>query len=105
MPGNNYIVYNNLRPPVCIDTSDGSPLRGKKPKKTMKITEMNNVVDQSGIRITKEMIVKQLTDDGHLVDKKWNQRHAVHPTAFNDKNSVYYKVISFTNHFVLSIFF
>jgi len=37
------------------------------------------------------MIVKQLTDDGHLEDRAWNKRHAIHPTAFNDKNSTYYK--------------
>ena len=32
MPGNNYIVFKNLRPPVCIDSADGSPLKTKNVK-------------------------------------------------------------------------
>jgi hypothetical protein len=49
-------------------------------------------MDPCGANVTKTMIVKQLTDDGHLEDRHWNLRHAIHPTAFNDKNSTYYKV-------------
>jgi len=94
MPGGNYIVFKNLRPPVCIDNEDGSPLRGRQPKNTFKMSHTPNVMDKSGAHVTKNMIVKQLTDDGHLEDRMWNLRHAIHPTAFNDKNSTYYKVIN-----------
>ena len=29
MPGANYIVFGNMRPPVAIDDSGRTPLRGK----------------------------------------------------------------------------
>ena len=93
MPGGNYIVFKNLRPPVCIDSSDGSPLRGRQPKRTMRLSTSNHAT-REGFKVTKEMVVRQLTDDGHIEDSIWNKRHAIHPTAFNDKNSTFYKVNS-----------
>jgi hypothetical protein len=67
MPGGNYIVFQNLRPPVCIDEHAGSPLRGRRAEKVFKIAK-KGLVDSSGIKITKNLIVKNFTDDGRLVD-------------------------------------
>jgi hypothetical protein len=39
MPGGHYIVFNNLRPPVCIDEQGGSPLRGKTAIKNFRLGE------------------------------------------------------------------
>jgi hypothetical protein len=52
MPGGNYIVFQNLRPPVCIDEEAGSPLRGRKAQQTFKIAE-SGFKDQQGFKITK----------------------------------------------------
>ena len=40
----------------------------------------------------KDQVVKHYTDDARLTDGKWNGRHHVAPSAFNGKNSKYYKV-------------
>jgi hypothetical protein len=52
MPGGNYIVFGNMRPPVCIDESEGSPLRTKKAQQIFKIAE-SGFKDQMGFKITK----------------------------------------------------
>jgi hypothetical protein len=39
MPGAHYIVFKNLRPPVCIDEDGKSPLRGKSAEKNFKLGE------------------------------------------------------------------
>jgi hypothetical protein len=36
-----------------------------------------------------------MTDDGHFDDKQWDGRHSLHPSKFNEVNSVYYKVSFF----------
>ena len=52
--------------------------------------------DQRGSRITKPFVVENMTDDGHFDDKQWDGRHSLHPSKFNEVNSVYYKVSFFT---------
>jgi len=53
MPGGHYIVFKNLRPPVCIDEKGGSPLRGRKARKTFALGE-GNFKDSQGFQIPKE---------------------------------------------------
>ena len=48
--------------------------------------------DGSGMRITKEHVLKNYTDDARLTDMNWNNRHHVTPSAFNGNNHKYYKV-------------
>lgn len=83
MPGANYIVFKNLRPPVAIDSQGRSPLRTKSAKQTFKLGEGNHQ-DRSGFKITKETIVKNQTDDGKLADVNWNDRHHINPSNFNN---------------------
>ncbi len=90
MPGGKYIVFNNLRPPVCIDETDGSPLRMKAAKQRFALAQKQT--DSISQNITKQFIVKNITDDGHLDYKNWNLRHFVHPSKFNENNSTFYRV-------------
>ena len=51
MPGNNYIVFKNLRPPVCIDSADGSPLKTKNVKRTFKLSNAKiNDIDPAQLK-------------------------------------------------------
>lgn len=102
MPGGHYIVFKNLRPPVCIDTHGGSPLRAKNAQKSFALGE-GDYQDRSGMKITKDFIVKQMTDDGRLADVKWNTRHFIHASKFNDKNTSYYKVSKKTAPFTIPV--
>ena len=65
MPGGHYIVFKNLRPPVCIDNAGSSPLRGLKARKTFALGE-GDLKDQKGFKVQKEEIAENLTDDGRL---------------------------------------
>lgn len=88
MPGNNYLVFTNLRPPVCIDDEDGVPLKSKNAKRSFKVTKGGLSTDPKTL---KKLLVQNLTDDGHLQDLKWDLRHHIHPSRYNTKNSTYYK--------------
>ena len=85
MPGASYLVYKNLRPPVCIDYAANSPLRTSAARKRTKTA-------LATMRTTKKAVVEHMTDDGRLLDQAWNVRFHVKPSTFNTKNSVFYKV-------------
>ena len=53
MPGANFIVFKNLRPPVVIDELGKSPLRGKRAEQVFKLAD-GNFQDKNGFKITKE---------------------------------------------------
>jgi hypothetical protein len=91
MPGAKYIVFQNLRPPVAIEETGASPLRSKKAIETFNLGE-GNVIDAQGFKISKDHIVQNCTDDGRLLDVKWNNRHHIKPSGFNQKNHKYYRV-------------
>lgn len=91
MPGAKNIVFKNLRPPVVINEQGKSPLRGKRAEQVFGLAD-GNFQDRNGFKITKEQIAKNYTDDGHLVDVNWNNRHHVTPSEFNIQNHKYYKV-------------
>ena len=91
MPGANYMVFKNMRPPVCIAEDGKSPLRGKRADQVFKLAD-GSFQDKNGFKITKEAIVKNYTDDARLVDINWNNRHHVTPSEFNATNHKYYKV-------------
>ncbi len=91
MPGANYIVFENMRPPVAIDNQGKSPLRTKKGVEIFKLGELY-VQDGQGHTLTKAKIVRQQTDDGRLADQDWNKRHHVSPSHFNHKNKSYHQV-------------
>lgn len=91
MPGANYIVFKNMRPPVAIDSNGQSPVRTKKASEVFQMGE-GNFQDRQGFKVTKEQIVKNQTDDGRLVDIDWNNRHHVNPSFYNSANKSYYQV-------------
>lgn len=93
MPGANYIVFKNMRPPVAIDYNGVTPVRTKSAKRTFSLGN-GNYQDKNGFKISKEAIVKNQTDDGRLSDVNWNQRHHVTPSNFNNQNHSYYRVSS-----------
>jgi len=76
MPGANYIVLKNLRPPVAIDQAGRSPLRGKRARQVFGLAD-GNFQDKNGFKITKEQIASNYTDDGHLIPLNWNNRHHI----------------------------
>jgi hypothetical protein len=49
--------------------------------------------DKRGLKITKNYVVKNQTDDGLLAAVDWDKRHHVSPSNFNSQNKSYYKVI------------
>jgi len=65
MPGGNYYVFENLRPPVCINDKGRSPIRGGNGKKIS--SRKSSIGDSTSVQL-----VHDLTDDGLLTDKKWN---------------------------------
>ena len=91
MPGANYTVFKQMRPPVAIDTHGQSPLRTKKAKEVFKIGELG-FENGSGMKVTRDVVVKNQTDDGRLADVDWNARHHVSPSHFNKQNKSYYQV-------------
>ena len=91
MPGANYTVFKQMRPPVAIDGAGQSPIRTKKASEVFSMGE-GNFQDRQGFKVTKEQIVKNQTDDGRLVDIDWNNRHHVNPSFFNSTNKSYYQV-------------
>ncbi len=54
MPGNNYVVFNNLRPPVCIDQEDKMPLTSTLAKRTFSVVDKKKGL---GLKIIKRNIV------------------------------------------------
>ena len=64
MPGNNYLVFKNLRPPVCIDNADGSPIKSKNAKRAFKVSMKGGpILDPAAL---KKLLVQNMTDDGHM---------------------------------------
>lgn len=54
MPGNNYVVFKNLRPPVCIDSTDNMPLNSTLAKRTFSVVDKKKGL---GVKIIKRNIV------------------------------------------------
>ena len=57
MPGANYAVFKQMRPPVAIDANGNSPIRTKKAQQVFQIGE-GDFHDRSGSKVTKEQIIK-----------------------------------------------
>jgi hypothetical protein len=57
MPGANYTVFKQMRPPVAIDSAGQSPIRTKKASEVFSMGE-GNFQDRQGFKVTKEQIVK-----------------------------------------------
>ena len=84
------MVFKNMRPPVAADKGN-TPLRGRKVEKIFELAN-GDYQDRTGDRITIDQVVQNYTDDARLQDSVWDNRHHIHPSAFNAKNSKYYKV-------------
>jgi len=56
MPGNKYLVFKQMRPPVAIDQLGQSPLRTQSGKKTYSLGN-GQYQDKNGYKITQEAIV------------------------------------------------
>jgi len=93
MSKNNVMIYQNMRPPVAAEHGE-TPLRGKKAKDVFKLAN-GEFEDRSGHRITKDQVIMNYTDDGRLADSKWDGRHHVTPSAWNNVNHRFYKVSEF----------
>jgi len=74
-----YLVYDNLRPPVCIDYQDGSPIKSSNTKRSLRIANKISLDPNS----LKKMIALNLTDDGLLKVAGWDGRHHIHPSRYN----------------------
>lgn len=83
MPGAKYIVFKQMRPPVAIDVVGGTPLRTQSAKRVFSIGE-GGYQDKTGLKISKQQIVENQTDDGVLTDIHWNNRHHFHHSHFNE---------------------
>lgn len=79
MPGANYVVFENLRPPVAADSAGQSPLRSRK---------QSVFSHRSGS--VQPAIARKQTDDGALALDVWDNRHHVSPSHFNAKNKSYF---------------
>ena len=77
-----------MRPPVAA-VDGNSPLRGKEAARVYKYA--NAMRDTTGFKVTKEQIVNNFTSDGKLADTRWNQRHHVTPSHFNEQNRTYHQ--------------
>lgn len=82
MPGTSKIVLSQMRPPVAIDQDGMSPIRTKRARQIFKFAE-GRMTDRSGIKISRQQIIKRQTDDGLLADFKWDNRHHVAASNFN----------------------
>ena len=90
MSKNNVMVFGEMRPPVAALHGE-TPLRGKHVNKLIEMAN-SDFTDDNGIRLTKEQVAKNYTDDARLVDQNWNARHHVTPSNFNGQNHKHYKV-------------
>lgn len=77
-----------MRPPVAA-VDGNSPLRGKNAARVFSFA--SGMRDPTGFKVTREQVVSNYTDDGKLADTRWNHRHHVTPSAFNDSNHIYHK--------------
>ena len=82
-----YLDYDNLRPPVCIDHQDGSPIKSSNAKRSLRIANKISLDPHS----LKKMLAVNLTDDGLIKDEGWDGRHHIHPSRNNTKNSTHFK--------------
>ena len=89
MSRNNTMIFENMRPPVAAERGR-SPLRGKNVKKVFGLAN-GKYENKSGMKISKELVVQNYTDDARLVDATWNNRHHVTPSQFNLKNAKHHK--------------
>ena len=70
-----------MRPPVAALAGE-TPLRGKHVNKLIDMANHGDF-ESSGMRITKEIVVANYTDDARIQDNNWNFRHHVTASAFN----------------------
>lgn len=86
------VVYPELRPPVA--SVDGlSPLRGRRLTNIFRTHARLANMDPVGADSTAKVIVEKYTDDGMLApgEDKWNSRHQISPSKFNERFHTYYK--------------
>ena len=75
------LVYNEMRPPVA-SVNGTSPLRGR--RGTSAFVPVNKP-NKDGFKITREDIVKHVTDEGKVIQgNRWNTRHQVTHSNFNN---------------------
>lgn len=65
-------------------------MRGKNANRLIEMAD-GEIENESGVRITKEQVVKNYTDDARLTDVNWDGRHHVTASTFNGTNTKYYK--------------
>lgn len=81
-------IYNEMRPPVA-SVEGVSPLRGKRGTSAFEIMDQ---AGRDGFKITKEDVIKRYTDDGKLLQhERWNKRHQVTYSGFNNQNHRYFR--------------
>lgn len=77
-----------MRPPV-MSVSGYSPIKGSRGKRAFAVMKRP---DRAGYKVTKNDVAKNLTNDGIIINPgKWNSRHQVCPSNFNNRNSNYFK--------------
>jgi hypothetical protein len=96
----NVVVYPQLRPPVA-SVMGNSPLRGKRFSAVFK---EGGVDVDGGNSAAKEFLVSRYVDDGMIVDDRWNNRHNITASKFNDTNHPYYKVSFIRDGFTKRVF-
>jgi len=47
--------------------------------------------DTSGFKVKTAAVLQNFTNDGRLADTKWNQRHQVGPSQWNDTNHNFHR--------------
>ena len=85
---NKYGIYSEMRPPVVAEDLN-SPLRGHNAYALQMYA--NIMRDPQNCRLTRDQFSSNLTSDGKLADKRWNDRHHISPTTHNSKNTTYHK--------------
>ena len=90
MSRHNVMVFQNMRPPVAAEKGN-TPLRGRQANEIFKLAN-GQYQDRSGSKVTMDQVVHNYTDDARLADSGWDHRHHISPSAWNNKNSRFYKV-------------
>jgi hypothetical protein len=82
-------IFTQMRPPVAA-VECNSPLKTKMAQSQFR--HARQMRDTSGFKVTKEVVLDNFTNDGRLVDTKWNGRHHVGPSLWNDTNHNFHRV-------------
>lgn len=82
------INFPEMRPPV-MSVSGYSPIKGTRGKRAFGVVKKP---DHNGYKVTKRDVAKNYTNDGLIVHpNRWDARHQVCPSNFNNRNTSYFK--------------